>query len=227
MTTYEEEIDLQLVQVIIVVLLVLLALVVLVLVSSRGRWLQWLQSAVNGDPCKSQSSRLIQYLAFPPVQTIRTAAENIALSDQQLCQLLEKDILQYDRLLECSPPSRSNPDRLDLLYRSATLRHHRYKLLKQKSDLDKTITFLTQAVLIVHSSHHRDVVHMFHTLSYLLCSRFVHFRQPEDVRSALQYLRFLRINHPLEEFSVRGGCATACLVVALSENLILGFGETM
>ena len=140
-------------------------------------------------------------------------------------QQVEKDILKYDRLLAWSP--RSDPDRPSLLYRVAALRRDRFKRSHQKGDLDKSIAHLTETILIA-SQPSPDVVHAFYALASSLISRFPLSRQPEDVRSSLQYLRFLRINfHPLEAFGIRHGEPTSGLIFGLAQNLVLGSGEMM
>ena len=101
----------------------------------------------------------------------------------------------------------------------------RNELSPQKSDLDKSIAHLTEAVLLQFQQS-QDVVHMFFRLASGLLSRFSEYGQPEDVKVSLKYFRFLRINfHPLEASNIPYHQLTSRLVRALAENLMLGFGD--
>ena len=96
---------------------------------------------------------------------------------------------------------------------------------QQKGDLDKSIAHLTEAILLPSQSS-RDVVHIFFHLSIVLLSRFNIYKQPEDVKSSLKYLRFLRINfHPLEAFDIPHGQLTSLIVQALAGSLITRSGD--
>ena len=140
-------------------------------------------------------------------------------------QQVEKEILEYDRLLARS--ARSDPGRPSLLLRLSSLRVDLYELSNQQSDCDKSITHLTEAALTFQTS--KVAVNIFFTLALSLAARFSHYKQPEDIRSSLQYLRFLRINfHPLETIGIpNAGDLIPALVFALSQNLALGSGEMM
>jgi CHAT domain-containing protein/tetratricopeptide (TPR) repeat protein len=161
-------------------------------------------------------------LAFPLVSA--PAAENQFALLVTLAEV-EKDILEYHRLLTCSP--RSDPNRPTLLGQLAVRRNHRYGLSRQKGDLDKSITHFTEAILLSFQPS-QDVVHMFFQLANDLLSRFNMYKHPEDVKSSINYFRFLRINfHPLRAFGSSHGRLTSLLVSALAENLMLESGDVI
>jgi hypothetical protein len=85
----------------------------------------------------------------------------------------------------------------------AGLRSQRWELSNQKSDLDKAITHLTEAILLLPTLPTQDLVFEFFYLATLLCSRFSFYRQPDDLKSSIKYFRFLRVNfHSLEAFDI-------------------------
>jgi CHAT domain-containing protein len=82
------------------------------------------------------------------------------------------------------------------------LRSRRYALSDQKSDLDKTITHFTEAIFLPPRPTQEIVAIFFHLAVYLL-SRFSIYRQPDDLKSSIKYLRFLQVNfHSLEAFDI-------------------------
>jgi CHAT domain-containing protein/tetratricopeptide (TPR) repeat protein len=136
---------------------------------------------------------------------------------------VEKEILKYPRFLLLSP--RSDPLRPIILLQLAGLRTIRREFSHQKDDHDKSITHLTEAVILPFQQG-RDVVNMLFQLASVLSSRFWVYKQPEDIKSSLKYFRFLRINfHPLEAFDIPHYQLTSRLVRALAHNLKLGFGD--
>jgi hypothetical protein len=63
---------------------------------------------------------------------------------------------------------------------------------------------------------------MFYQLATVLLSRFSLYNQPEDLRSSVEYLRFLRINfRTLETFDISHGRLASLLALALAVNLRL------
>ena len=120
---------------------------------------------------------------------------------------------------------RSDPHRPTLLCRLAELRSHRRELSNQKSDFDKAITHLTEAVLL---SSTQTFVHALFHLAVFLLTRFIFYGQPDDLKSSVKYFRFLRINfHSLEPFDIpkTSGNLASNLFQALAENLVLTPGE--
>ena len=138
-------------------------------------------------------------------------------------------IFAYQCLLESSPrsdPNCSVPNRSALLVLlAASLSQRRIFRVSYKSDFDKAITHLTEAVLIrVPLTQHRDIVNAFYHLANLLFSRYEIFKQPDDVKSSIKYFRFLRINFcSLEAFDTgpkqTSGNLPTQLFHALSYNL--------
>ena len=130
---------------------------------------------------------------------------------------LEELIFEYRRLLESSP--RPNPHRPTLLRRLGTLLCYRGVLSCKKGDFDRTITYLTEAVLLPFQPN-QDLIHTFFLLATCLLSRLLLDKQPEDIKSSVKYFRFLRINfHPLETADIPHGALTARLFQALTLSL--------
>ena len=76
------------------------------------------------------------------------------------------------------------------------------ELSDQKSDLDKAITHLTEAVLLTQTYH---VLGVFLHLAALLLMRYLLYKEAsyDDLKSSIKYLRFLRTNfHSLEAFDI-------------------------
>ena len=116
---------------------------------------------------------------------------------------------------------RSHPIRPTLLYVLADVRTPRFGSSNQRSNLDKAITHLTEAVLLTSTQH--TVLFLFH-LAVLLLSRFTHYKQPDDLKSSIKYLRFLRVNfRSLEAFNIphASGDLPTNLFHALARNLSL------
>jgi hypothetical protein len=148
------------------------------------------------------------YLAFP-------LAENLLGTLPEL----DGNILRYHRLLESSP--QSDPNRPDFLCWLAALRCQRRALSNQKSDIDKAITHVTEAILLPPTQH---LVFAFFHLATFLCSRFSFYRQPDDLKSSIKYFRFLRVNfHSLDAFDIpkTSGDLPTLLFHALAYNLVL------
>jgi tetratricopeptide (TPR) repeat protein len=155
---------------------------------------------------------LRDYLAFP-------LAENLLVTLPEL----EGKILRYCRLLESLP--RSHPKRPTLLCLLAALRSQRRELSNQRSDLDKAITHITEAILLPPT---QDLVFAFFHLAALLRSRFIFYRQPDDLKSSIKYFRFLRVNfHSLEAFDIpkTSGDLLSNLFHGLAYNLELTPGD--
>jgi hypothetical protein len=128
------------------------------------------------------------------------------------------------RLLESLP--RSDPNGPALLIQLAALRSQRHELSNQKSDLDKAITHLTEAILLPPT---QDLVFAFFHLAGLLSSRFSSYEQPGDLKSSIKYFRFLRVNfHSLDAFNIpkTSGDLPTHLFNALAYNLVLTPGDT-
>ena len=136
---------------------------------------------------------------------------------------IEEKILKHHRRLELLP--RSHPDRLTILCQLAGVQSQRFCHLSQRSDLDKAITHLTEAILL--SSSQRIVFTLFNLAGFLL-SRYTCCSRPDDIRSSIKYFRFLRISfYSLEAFDIPHtyGDLPTNLFHALALNLVLTPGE--
>ena len=115
---------------------------------------------------------------------------------------------------------RSDPERWIYLHQLAGLRTQRRQFSHQKSDLDKAITHLTEAVLLPPT---HDTVLTFYHLANLLLERYTDSNQPDDIKYSVKYFRFLRNNfHSLEAFDVphTNGDLPSNLLHALTHNLL-------
>jgi CHAT domain-containing protein len=136
---------------------------------------------------------------------------------------LEGVIPQYHRRLKSLP--RSDPNRPTHLRQLAALRSQRNALSHQKSDLDKSITHLTEAILLPPTQG--LVFALFHLAAHLR-SRYSFHRRPDDLKSSIKHFRFLRVNfHSLEAFDIpkTSGNLPTQLFTALAYNLVLTPGD--
>ena len=135
----------------------------------------------------------------------------------------DKRILPYYCLLEWLP--RSDPNRISILCQLVGLRTHRMELSRQKGDLDKAITHSTEAILLQSAQR---IVFVFFHLAALLLSRFSLYRQADDIKSSVNYFRFLRKNfYSLEAFDIpyTSGDLLSSLFNALAHKLVVTPGE--
>ncbi|KAF8268862.1 CHAT domain-containing protein [Lactarius quietus] len=131
---------------------------------------------------------------------------------------INKGILEYQRLLASS--HRSDPLRPIILLRLATRRKERFLFSHQKGDLDKSITYLTEAILLTSQIVVRLQAFVF--LASALLLRFSFCEQPEDINSSVKYFRFLRINyHALGPFNIPHCQFTQLMIRALARHLML------
>ena len=112
----------------------------------------------------------------------------------------------------------------------AALRVTRFKLLGQKEDLDTSITHITEAILFPSLFPHDPwfllVVSMLFLLAQTLVLRYSVSRQPEDVKSSLEYFHYLRDNfYPLEAFQIPRDRFTSSFVEALAHHVMLRTGD--
>ena len=133
----------------------------------------------------------------------------------------DRVFLEYHRLLKSLP--RSNFTRPGLLVEVASLRTQRWVLSRQKSDFDKAITHLTEAVLLLPTQR---IVFAFFRLSATLRLRFECAKQPDDLKFSIKYFRFLRINfRSLEALGIPRGHLPSNLFRVLAFNLVSTPGE--
>jgi CHAT domain-containing protein len=71
------------------------------------------------------------------------------------------------------------------------------------------------------------MVDAFFWLAIVLTSRFIEDKQPEDIKSSVEYLRFIQIHfYFLEPFSFSHDQLASCLVWALTKKVEFGYGDT-
>jgi hypothetical protein len=134
-------------------------------------------------------------------------------------------IIVYQLLLISSP--RSDPRYRTSLKWLAGLWFSHHKWSDEKGDLDRSITHLTEAILLP-SQDGQDVIPLFFRLAIFLFLRFLAYGQPEDVKLSLKFFLFLRNNfHPraLNTFDITHYELTSRLVQALAHKLMAGFGD--
>ena len=136
---------------------------------------------------------------------------------------IDRRLLEYHRLLKSLP--RSNFTRPSLLIEVAALQTQRWALSDQKSDQDKAITRLTEAILLLPT---RRIVFMLFELATILLSRLRYAGQLDGLKYSIKYLRFLRINfRSLEAFDISytSGDLPSKLFCALAIDLAWTPGE--
>ncbi|KAI0298367.1 CHAT domain-containing protein [Multifurca ochricompacta] len=132
---------------------------------------------------------------------------------------LDQMITSHQCSLSCIP--RSHPAYTAYIHLLATSRFKRYELSEQKEDLDKSIVHCTNAIFLPPSwGFYLNVVQVFFHLALLLLLRSNKFKQPEDAKCAVEYLRYLR-GLPLDTFEVSNELVTTLLVQALASQVEL------
>ncbi|KAI0298386.1 CHAT domain-containing protein [Multifurca ochricompacta] len=113
---------------------------------------------------------------------------------------------------------RSHPVHTAYIHLLATMRLVRFQLSGQKEDLDKSIVHYTEAIFLPPSwGFYLNVVQVFFELVHSLFRRSKEFKQPKDVKCAVEYLRYLR-GLPLDTFEVSHELVTTLLVQALDSG---------
>ncbi|KAI0297324.1 CHAT domain-containing protein [Multifurca ochricompacta] len=131
---------------------------------------------------------------------------------------LDQMITYHQRALSWIP--RSHPTYTAYIHLLARSRFERYKLSKQKEDLDKSIVHYTEAIFLPPSwGFYLNVVQVFFQLVVSLLRRSNEFEQPEDAKCAIEYLRHLR-GLPLDTFEVPHEAVTTLLVEALGIQVV-------
>ncbi|KAI0297318.1 CHAT domain-containing protein [Multifurca ochricompacta] len=127
---------------------------------------------------------------------------------------LDQIITSHQRALSWIP--RSHPAYTAYIHLLANSRFKRYELSEQKEDLDKSILHYTEAIFLPPSwGFYLNVVQVFFQLVLSLFRRSKKFKQPEDVKCAVEYLRYLR-GLPLDTFEVPCNVVTTSLVHVLA-----------
>ncbi|KAI0294714.1 CHAT domain-containing protein [Multifurca ochricompacta] len=137
---------------------------------------------------------------------------------------LDQIITSHQRALSRIP--RSHPPYTAYIHVLAKSRFLRYELSEQKEDLDKSIVHYIEAIFLPPSwGFYLNVVQIFFQLVLSLLHRSGKFKQPEDAKCAVEYLRYLR-GLPLDTFEVSHKVVTASLVQALGIQVELETGGT-
>ncbi|KAH9164575.1 hypothetical protein EDB89DRAFT_410142 [Lactarius sanguifluus] len=132
---------------------------------------------------------------------------------------------------------RSHSGHIIGVYSLAMARFACYKLSQKKEDLEKSILHYTEAILIPPVSRDGrlslNIVELLFYLAGALLCRSENFKQSEDVKYSIEYLRYLR-GLPLESFDISRNTVAASLIRALdiqvaseSEAARLGMRHTM
>ncbi|KAH9041471.1 CHAT domain-containing protein [Lactarius deliciosus] len=103
----------------------------------------------------------------------------------------------------------------------AMVRLERYELSQHKEDLDKSIVHFTEAILlppVSRGGHYLNTVELLFGLARALLCRSENFKQPEDVKYSIEYLRYLR-ELPLDSFDLSRHTVTTFLIQALGIQL--------
>jgi CHAT domain-containing protein/tetratricopeptide (TPR) repeat protein len=122
---------------------------------------------------------------------------------------------------------RSHPKYITLLDILAMGRLIRYKPSHQKEDLDKPILHYTEAIFLSPMSRAGPSLNAVQTLCHLtkaLLMRSEEFKQPEGIKSSIEYLRHLR-RFPLDSFDPLRIDITTSLIRALRSQIRLGAGN--
>ena len=123
---------------------------------------------------------------------------------------------------------RSHPEHINSVYNLAEARWNRYRLSEEKKDLDKSILHCTMAILLPPVS--RDglfldsVFDLLFLLAYALIDRYKEFEQPEGIKYAIEYLRFLR-GSSHDSFGSSRNLVTTTLVKGLGILVEVGDGD--
>jgi CHAT domain-containing protein len=109
-----------------------------------------------------------------------------------------------------------------------------FKSSGQKEDLDTAITHITEAILLLtlipdapcfQPIRHWTVPILFWLVKVLILRHTI-FRQPEDLRSSLNYLRYLQDNsYPLEAFQVARDVFISSFIQALALHVMSRTGD--
>jgi CHAT domain-containing protein/tetratricopeptide (TPR) repeat protein len=121
---------------------------------------------------------------------------------------------------------RSHHEYIEHLQALAMTRFVRYKSLHQKEDLDKSILHFTEAIFLlpIKAEPPLSVVKTLFHLASVLNERSEKFKQPEDNKYAMEYLRHVR-RFPLDLFDVSRTVVTTWLIRALKTHVRLSAGN--
>ncbi|KAH9957474.1 CHAT domain-containing protein [Russula compacta] len=144
------------------------------------------------------------------------------MADRQSSLLkIDYDISLYQNLLLARP--RTHPLRSKCLSTLAIIRSRRYRVSDDSEDLDKSISYSTEAILLPFDTRIELSSYVIEALFHLaeaLLLRSQKFKQPGDVKHAIQYLRYLQVQS-LETLDFTRSEIKAYLVCALAVQVQL------
>jgi CHAT domain-containing protein len=135
---------------------------------------------------------------------------------------IDESIANVQNSLSLFP--RSDKKHIEWVHLLARERFERYKLSQLKEDLDKSILHYTDAIFLPPAAHSLNLVQLIFRLALALISRSERFDQPEDIKSSVEYLRYLR-GLPLDSFDVPSDIVTTSLIEALAIQVRLNAGD--
>ncbi|KAN0134181.1 CHAT domain containing protein [Lactarius tabidus] len=120
---------------------------------------------------------------------------------------------------------RSHPEYITHVHMLALARFARHRLLHQKEDLDKSILHLTEAIFLPpRTGSFLNFVDTLFRLAVALLERSEDFDLPEGIKSAMEYLRYIR-RLPRNSFDVPRTVVTTLLLRALRAHVVFGAGD--
>ena len=138
---------------------------------------------------------------------------------------IDRNITLLQKSLSLYP--RSHPEYINSVYNLADARWDRYQLSEEKEDLDKSILHCTTAIFLPPVP--RDGLSLNHVFDLLfllaraLIECFEKFEQPEGIKYAIEYLRFLQ-GSTLDSFGVSRNLVTTSLLQGLELQVYAGDG---
>ncbi|KAH9047518.1 hypothetical protein EDB83DRAFT_2634199 [Lactarius deliciosus] len=129
---------------------------------------------------------------------------------------LNSDITFLQKSLALYP--RSHLKRIPCVHKLVTLRWERYQLSQEKEDLDKSILYCTEAILLPPISQATlscDVVRPLYNLALVLLERSEKFEQPHGIKYSIKYLHYLQ-GLPLDSFDLSRNIVSNSLILALA-----------
>ena len=121
---------------------------------------------------------------------------------------------------------RSDPEYTGHVQILAMSHFARYRLSHQNEDLDKSILYHTEVIILLHIQA-EPVLNAIKTLFHLtlaLLERSEEFKQPEGIKYSIEHLRHLR-KFPCDSFDIPRTNVTASLIRALSIQVQLNAGN--
>ncbi|KAH9059487.1 CHAT domain-containing protein [Lactarius vividus] len=113
------------------------------------------------------------------------------------------------------------------VYALAMTRFARYTLSQQKEDLDKSVLYYTEAILLLpiyRGGYSLNIVKLLFYLARALLYRAENLEQLDDVKYSIEYLRYLRLL-PLDSFDLSGHDVTTSLIQALGIQVMSEAGD--